>query len=264
MYELFWINSAVILSANEGSRRWLNKPRFVAMLLVIQVTLFYKFIKNIMENLIKALEWRYATKKFDITKKLSQADLDILFDVLRLAPSSFGLQPWKFIHVKSSEIREQLQVHSRWQPQITEASDLIVIATKTNLQASDVEEYGESMMQTRKTNEPISEGDMAKALEYKAMMINTISSRTQEQLKGRNQKQAYIAMWFLLSACAQMWIDSCPMEWFDPEKYNEILWLNDLWFTATVVIPVGYRSSEDKYSDLAKVRYAKEKLIIQK
>lgn len=66
-----------------------------------------------MENLIKALNWRYATKKFDTTKKINQNDLDILFDVLRLAPSSFGLQPWKFIRVKSPEIREQLQVNSR-------------------------------------------------------------------------------------------------------------------------------------------------------
>ncbi|MEI8252188.1 MAG: nitroreductase family protein [bacterium] len=66
-----------------------------------------------MENLIKALNWRYATKKFDITKKINQNDLDILFDVLRLAPSSFGLQPWKFIHVKTAEIREQLQINSR-------------------------------------------------------------------------------------------------------------------------------------------------------
>ncbi len=234
-----------------------------------QLKTFYKLIKNIMENLIKALNWCYATKKFDTTKKINQNDLDILFDVLRLAPSSFGLQPWKFIRVKSPEIREQLQVNSRWQPQVTEASDLIVIAAKTNLQESDVEEYVQDMIQTRKvdvnnlTEEQI-KISIDKLMEYKNMMLGTISSRTQEQLKWRNQKQAYIAMWFLLSACAEMWIDSCPMEGFDPEKYNEILWLNDLWLTATLVIPVGYRSSEDKYSDLAKVRYAKEKLIIQK
>ena len=96
------------------------------------------------------------------------------------------------------------------------------------------------------------------------MMLGSIWSRTQEQLKWRNQKQAYISLWFLLSACAHMWIDACPMEGFDPEKYNEILWLNDLWLTATVVVTLGYRSSQDKYADFKKVRYAKEKLIIQK
>jgi nitroreductase len=182
----------------------------------------------IMNTIIDALNWRYATKKFDPNKKVSKDDMDTLIESLRLSPSSFGLQPRKFIHVTTSEIREQLQANSRGQPQITEASDLLVIATKTNLQASDVEEYGESIMQTRKTNEPISEGDIAKALEYKAMMINTISSRTQEQLKGRNQKQAYIAMGVLLTVCASMGIDACPMEGFDPVKYDEILGLNDL------------------------------------
>ena len=96
------------------------------------------------------------------------------------------------------------------------------------------------------------------------MLLDTISSRTQEQLKWRNQKQAYIVLWFLLSACAQMWIDACPMEGFDPQKYNEILWLDEMWLTATVVVTLGYRSSDDKYADLAKVRFAKDQLIIRK
>ena len=220
-----------------------------------------------MENLIKALQWRYATKKFDTTKKINQDDLDILFEAMRLAPSSFGLQPWKFIHVKTVEIREQLQANSRWQPQITEASDLIVIAVKTNLQESDVEEYIQDMIETRKVdleNLPEDFKNMDKLVEFKNMMLGSISSKTPEQLKWWNQKQAYIAMWFLLYVCAQMWIDSCPMEWFDPEKYNEILWLNDSGLTATVAVTLWYRSSEDKYADLKKVRFAKDKLIIQK
>ena len=94
-----------------------------------------------MENLIKALNRRYATKQFDTNKKLNQDDLDTLFEVMRLSPSSFGLQPWKFIHVQNPEIRKELQGHSRWQAQITDASDLIVIAVKNNMQESDVNEY---------------------------------------------------------------------------------------------------------------------------
>lgn len=217
-----------------------------------------------MKTIIEALNRRYATKKFDTTKKIPQEDMDVLFEALRLSPSSFGLQPWKFIHITNPEMREQLQTHSRWQPQITEASDLLVITAKTKLQESDIDEYGEDMLQTRKTNETISETDMAKALEYKAMMVNMIASKTPEQLKSWSQKQAYIAMWFLLFACAEMGIDACPMEGFDPEKYNELLGLNELGLTATVVIPVGYRSAEDKYGKLAKVRFSKEKLVITK
>ncbi len=220
-----------------------------------------------MKNLIETLNWRYATKQFDINKKLNQSDLDILFEVMRLAPSAFGLQPWKFIHVQNPEIRAKLKENSRWQPQITDASDMIVIATKNNLQESDIEEYIQDIIQTRKVdieNLPEDFKNMDKLVEFKNMMFGTISSRTQEQLKWRNQKQAYICLWFLLSACAHMWIDACPMEGFDPEKYNEILWLNDLWLTATVVVTLGYRSSEDKYADLKKVRFVKEKLIIEK
>ncbi|HMS91090.1 MAG TPA: NAD(P)H-dependent oxidoreductase [Candidatus Absconditabacterales bacterium] len=220
-----------------------------------------------MNTIIDALNWRYATKKFDTNKKLSQNDLDILFESMRLTPSAFGLQPWKFIHVQNPETRVALQENSRGQPQITEASDLVVIAVKNNMQESDVDEYIQDMIETRKVdleNIPEDFKNTDKLVEYKNMMINTISSKTQEQLKGRNQKQAYIVLGFLLSTCAQMGIDACPMEGFDPEKYNEILGLHDLGLSATVVVTLGYRSSEDKYSDLKKVRFAKEKLIIQK
>ncbi len=220
-----------------------------------------------MKNLIEALNWRYATKQFDKEKKISQDDLDVLFEAMRLTPSAFGLQPWKFIHVQNPEIRAALKEHSRWQAQITDASDLIVIAVKNNMQESDVDEYIQDMIQTRKVdleNIPEDFKNTDKLVAYKNMMIGTISSKTQEQLKWRNQKQAYIVLWFLLSISAQMGIDACPMEGFDPEKYNEILWLHDLGLTATVVVTLGYRSSDDKYADLKKVRFAKEKLIIQK
>jgi nitroreductase/dihydropteridine reductase len=179
-----------------------------------------------MNKMIEALQWRYATKKFDTNKKLSQEDLDTLLESLRLSPSSFGLQPWRFIQVKNPEIRAQLQANSRGQPQITEASDLLVIATKTQLQTSDVEEYMESMREIRSQETdklPEDAKNIEKLMEYKNMMIGTIESRTPEQLKGRNQKQAYIALGVALTVCASMEIDACPMEGFDPEKYNEIL-----------------------------------------
>ena len=221
----------------------------------------------IMNTIIDALNWRYATKKFDTTKKLSQDDMDILLETLRLSPSSFGLQPRKFIHVKNMEIRKELQDASRGQSQITEASDLIVIAVRSRLDESDVEAYVQDMKEIRGKNVeqlPEDAKSIEKLMEFKNMIINTIKSRTPEQLKWWNQKQAYIAMGVVLTTAAVVWIDTCPMEWFDPEKYNEILGLNDLWLTATVVIAVGYRSSEDKYANLAKVRFPKERVIIQK
>jgi nitroreductase len=219
--------------------------------------MFYKLIQNIMNTIIKALNRRYATKKFDPNKRVSQTDLDILFEALRLSPSSFGLQPWKFIHVKNTEIRKELQEASRWQPQITDASDLFVIAAKTNMQESDVEEYIQDIIKTRIS------GDIDKLSEFKWMMLGTIWARSPEQLKSWNQKQSYITVWVLLTVCASIWIDACPMEWFDPSKYNEILWLDKLWLTATVVVAIWYRSSEDSYANLAKVRFPKDKLVME-
>lgn len=140
-----------------------------------------------MNNIINALNRRYATKKFDTNKKVKQTDLDILFEALRLSPSSSGLQPWKFIHIKNPETRKQLQINSRGQPQITEASDLLVIAAKENLQANDIEEYIQNMKEAR-TN------DEEKLIKHKNKIVEMIASRTSEQLKQRNQKQAYIAM----------------------------------------------------------------------
>ncbi len=211
-----------------------------------------------MNSIIKALETRYATKKFDTNKKLSPADMDILLEALRLTPSSFGLQPWKFIQVTTPEVRAELQANSRGQAQITEASDLIVIAAKTNLQENDVEEYIQDIITTRVI------GNAEGLAGYKKMMLDTIGARTPEQIKWWNQKQAYIAMGVLLTVCASMGIDACPMEGFDASKYDEILWLDKLGLTATLVIPVGYRSSEDKDASMAKVRFSAEKLVIKK
>lgn len=215
-----------------------------------------------MKPILEALTRRYATKVFDPSKKISQADMDALLESLVLSPSSFGLQPWRFIHVQNEETRKLLRQASRDQSQVTDASDLIVIASKTTMQESDVDEYLQSIMTTRPG---AASSENAEGLaKFKWVMLGTIWARTQEQLKQRNQRQAYIAMWVLLTAAAELEIDACPMEGFEAEKYNEILWLEALWLTATLVIPVGYRSSQDKYAELAKVRYAKEKLIIQR
>jgi nitroreductase / dihydropteridine reductase len=220
-----------------------------------------------MKNILEALQWRYATKTFDPNKKVSQEHLDILLETLRLSPSSFGLQPRKFIQVKNPELRKQLQAASRGQPQIVDASDLIIIASKTDMGKEDVEEYLEHLKETRMSWIDINslpQQEIDALMNYKNMMIDTLESRNPDQRKSRSQKQAYIAMGIFLLACAEMEIDACPMEGFDPSKYNEILGLNELWLTATVAIPVGYRAVEDKYASLAKVRFPKEKIFIQK
>lgn len=180
-----------------------------------------------MNNILNVLNRRYATKKFDTNKKISQENLDILFESLRLSPSSFGIQPWKFIHVKTPEIRAQLQEQSRGQPQIVEASDLIIIASKTELKENDIDEYMENIKECRK-HQNIIENPLPTSQGFKETIMGTISQRTPEQIKAWNQRQAYIAMGFLLETCALMEIDACPMEGFDPAKYDEILELDKI------------------------------------
>lgn len=215
-------------------------------------------------TIVEALHRRYATKKFDPTKKIPQQDLDILFESLRLAPSAFGFQPWKFIHITDANLRRELKKHALDQAQVTDASDLIVIATKTWMKESDMDEYIQNLVATRKIPDQTESEQFSKAEKYLQKIKETISYKTDEEIRTWNQKQAYIAMWFLLLTCAEMGIDACPMEWFYPEKYNEVLWLDALGLTATLIIPVGYRSSDDIYAHLAKVRFPKEDMIIHR
>ena len=215
-----------------------------------------------MNDIIQALKRRYATKQFNPNKKVSQQDLTTLLEALRLAPSSFGMQPRKFIHVSNPETKAKLLEASYGQTQVTEAPDLILIASKVHVQEKDVDEYIQDIIQTR-TSPERTEKDKAWLEAYKTRMLNSIAAKSEEELKRWSQKQAYIAMGVLLTTCALLEIDACPMEGFDPVKYNEILWLDpDL--TVTLVIPVGYRDEEDRHATLPKVRFSLDQLLIEK
>jgi nitroreductase len=197
-------------------------------------------------GIIDDLNWRYATKVFS-DKKIPQKDLDELLEALRLAPSSFGVQPWKFIVVTDPKIREQLAEHSYGQRQVTDASYLIVLAA-VDVDESYIRKYVESMAKTR--NVPIET-----LKDYEDMMLNSIMGRSSEERLNWAKRQIYIALGILHAACAAKRIDSCPMEGFDSKKYDEILGLKGC--TSVVLCPVGYRG-DDKYASQKKVRFPKE------
>lgn len=207
-----------------------------------------------MMNLIETLNWRYATKTFDPNKKLSDDQLFQLTESLRLAPSSFGLQPWKFIVVTNADIREQLVWHSWWQRQVADASHLIILCAKDDVTESDVANYINATA-------TITWAPLEKLEGYQGMINGSLESRTAEQRKIWAEKQTYIAQWFLLMAAAQLQIDACPMEGFDAQTYNQLLWLEGSGYHATVIVPVGYRSEDDKYAQAPKVRYTSEQMI---
>ena len=200
-----------------------------------------------MSTFIENQNWRYATKKFNSDKKISNSDLEILKEAIQLSSSSYGLQPYKVLIIENEEIRKQLQPASWGQSQITDASHLFVFASVTNVDAEYITRYAENMAKTR--NIPF---DSVKG--YADFMIGNITTLTPEKQIIWAQKQAYLALGNLLNAAAELKIDVTPMEGFLPEQYNEILGLTDKGLHATLVATIGYRHDEDDTQHYAKVR----------
>lgn len=207
-------------------------------------------------QLIQDLNRRYATKVFDATKKLEKEQVDQLLESARLAPSSYGLQPWKFIVVQDQAIRSKLVEHSYGQTQVVDASHLIVLCIKKDFWVEDVERYIQDIITTR-------EVPREKLEWYKNMMIGTIESMKTHELFARMRAQVYIALGFVMAEAAHMHIDSCPMEWISHSAYDTLLWLGEH-YTTVVACPVGYRSDSDHYADLKKVRYAIDQVVERK
>jgi len=206
------------------------------------------------ESLIHQLNWRYATKKFDPSRKIAPADWKTLEEALVLAPSSFGLQPFKFVVVTNPAIRTKLREAAYGQAQITDASHLVVFAFNKALGAADVERYVAHISHVR--------GVPATALEgYKNVMLGSVN-QPREKVETWASRQVYIALGTFLTSAALLGIDACPMEGFDPGKFNEILGLEALGYSAVVLATAGYRAEDDAYAKLAKVRFAHEHLVV--
>lgn len=206
-------------------------------------------------NLLEALHWRYATKHYDSSKALSPEQWDTIQEVLQLSASSFGLQPYKFVVVENPELRTKLREHSFGQPQITEASHLIVLCRINSIDQAYVDEFIELNARTRGV-------DLASLDGLKGMLSGFVSGMTPERFAPWAEKQVYLALGNLLTSCALLGIDASPMEGFDAAKYDEILDLPAKGLHSTVICAVGFRSPEDKYALAKKVRYPREDLFI--
>ncbi len=207
-----------------------------------------------MSTVIENRTWRYATKKFDPTKKISGEDLETLLEATRLSASSYGLQPYHVIVVADPKVKEQLKPVSWNQSQITDASHIIVFANATNFGEELVDDYLENVSKTRNIPMDGLQG-------YSDFMKSKLMDLPTETKSTWTAKQAYIAFGNLMQAAAELRIDTCPMEGFESDKYNEILGLNEKNLNAAVVLAVGYRSEEDATQHLPKVRKSKEELF---
>ena len=208
-----------------------------------------------MSNFITNANWRYATKKFDTTKKVSKKDLETLKEAIRLSASSFGLQPYRILIIENPELRAKLQPAAWGQSQIVDASQLIVFANITN--------FGETEIDVSIANTTKTRGLPADALKgYGDFMKSKIVTLPEDVRNIWASKQTYLALGNLMNAASELKIDVTPMEGFEPAQVNEILGLGKLGLNATLLATIGYRHEEDATQHYAKVRKSNEELFI--
>lgn len=213
-----------------------------------------KLNKLIQMNIVDGLKWRYATKRFDVNKKLSKDQIEYLKQAVNYIPSSYGLQPYKVLIVEDGEVRKRLSEAAYGQPAITEASQLFIFVNYTEYGTEKVDEFLKLGAETN--NYPVE-----KTENYKNMINGVISSLSKVQLSNWTAKQAYIGLGALICAASEQQIDICPMEGFDKEKFDEILGLKERNLTSACIGAVGFRSPEDTNQFLKKVRKPIEDLF---
>ena len=208
-----------------------------------------------MNTFLENQNWRYATKKFDSTKKISTEDFNTLKEAIRLSSSSYGMQPYKIIIVENPEVRAQLQPAAWGQSQIVDASHLIVFANITNFGNDDID----AVLNIFTTERAL----VANALDgYGGFIKSKIATLPEEVKNVWTAKQTYLALGNLLNAAAELKIDVTPMEGFDPSAVNKILGLEKLGLNASLLATIGYRHEEDETQHYKKVRKSTEELFI--
>ena len=206
------------------------------------------------EELLQQLKWRYATKEFDSQKNIPADVWEKIEESLVLTPSSFGLQPWKFICVETQAIKDALLEHSWHQRQVTDCSHMVVLCAKDRMETDDINAWLDRLCEVRGVTRDTLEG-------YAGMMTGFFANMSPEQMSAWAKNQVYIALGQLMATAAVLGIDACPMEGIVPAEYDRILGLGGSGYSTSVGCAMGYRSEDDKYADLPKVRYSAEQLI---
>ena len=205
--------------------------------------------------IVDALNWRYATKRFDPTKKILDSDWQVLEEALRLTPSSFGMQPYKFVIVTDQKVKDEL-VSACWnQGQVSQCSHFVIFARNNEITVETVNQYVELIAKTRNIS-------IESLKPMHGMMSGFISGSTPEKLADWAARQTYIALGNLMTAAAALQIDNCPMEGIVSADVDRILKLNEKGCTSVVACALGYRAADDKYAGLPKVRFPKDELFV--
>ncbi len=208
-------------------------------------------------ELLKALEWRYATKKMN-GEKIPQDKLDRILEATRLAPSSYGLSPYYVIVVEDQELKEKLQPCCYGQTQLVDSSAVLIFATWDTITEESVDMY---------INEIATQREMSVDMlsDFGGMLKTSIKNMTEEQKTTWAQKQTYIGLGFALAAAATEEVDSTPMEGFAPPMVDEVLGLKEMGLKSSVILTLGYRDTENDYLlTQKKVRWNNDKFFIRK
>lgn len=206
-------------------------------------------------GIIEKLQWRYATKKFNPDKKLSDAQLNVLIQAFNLTATSYGLQTMKLVVVAQQELKNKLLPFTYHQKQVVEASHVLVLCIQNDISETDVDDYFNSVSTTRETPESI-------LSPYRNQLKSTIGSMQHSTKQEWAIRQAYIALGNLMTVCAIENIDSCPMEGFMPEKVDEVLNLKAHNLTSVLLLPVGFRADDDMFASFKKVRKPIDEVVI--
>lgn len=207
-------------------------------------------------NILESLNWRAAIKQFDTEKKVSQEDIDNLIEAANLTATSGGFQPFKLVVLSEGELKSQVANHAYGQPQVKDASHVLIFAIETNITEDMVDTYIERASSIRNVSKESFAG-------YANSMKMYISSMDDNAKYTWAKTQAFIALGTVLAAAAEMRVDSCPMEGFEPLKFQEILGLESKNLMPVAILPIGYRSENDVHSKEAKVRKTREEFVLE-
>jgi len=203
----------------------------------------------------QALNWRYAVKRFDPSQKIPSDQWSVLEQSLVLTPSSYGLQPWKFLVIKTPELREKLRLVSWKQSQVTDASHYVVFLYQKMIQENDVDRMMQRMAEVQQI-------DVQKLKGYRDVIVgDVVKGQRAHNIASWSQRQTYIAMGFLLKAAALLRIDTCPLEGLETAEYDHILGLQDSQWSTVAAVALGYRHPEDRHQHFKKVRYPHSEII---
>lgn len=206
-----------------------------------------------MNKIIESLNWRYATKSFDITKKVANEDLNTIIDAFRLTPSSFWVEPWKLIVVENDDLKNKLVKQSYWQVQVWEASHVLVFTRKKDINEDVIDSFLDNMAKIKWASR--------EDLKWYEDVVKWYFARLDDDWKKTwAEQQVYLALWNVMTVLAEMKIDSCAIWGFNPEWYDELLNLDEKNLASVVVLPIWYRNENDKYSSAEKVRFSMDEV----